>query len=77
MATKTKIFLRIILGLLGSIIFAIGGTLVLFSLHWIIWNAPGTLNPPSPIEWLVHNASPLGFFLFGIGSMMILWSKPA
>lgn len=76
MKKTTEVFMRLLLGILGVIVLAFGGSLILFNLHWIIWNSPGMLNPPSPIAWLVYSSPLLGFFLLGIGFMMIIWSRP-
>jgi hypothetical protein len=76
MKKSTGILMRFLLGILGVVILAIGGSLILFNLHWIIWNSPGSLNPPSPIAWLVYSSPLLGFFLLGVGAMMIIWSRP-
>jgi hypothetical protein len=76
MKKSTEILIRFILGILGAVILAFGGSLILFNLHWIIWNSPGMLNPPSSLAWLVYSSPLLGFFLLGTGAMMILWSRP-
>ena len=76
MKKSTEILMRFLLGILGVAILAIGGSLILFNLHWIIWNSLGSLNPPSSIAWLVNSSPLLGFLLLGIGIMIIIWSRP-
>ncbi|TXT55649.1 MAG: hypothetical protein BAJATHORv1_30029 [Candidatus Thorarchaeota archaeon] len=68
--------MAILTGILGCVILAISGWLILFGIQWAIWNAPLSGHPPTDIAWLVNSAVPLGFFLLGLGFMMILWSKP-
>ncbi|MBD3404766.1 MAG: hypothetical protein GF411_01365 [Candidatus Lokiarchaeota archaeon] len=72
---NTSKVIGILTGLIGCIILAISGWFIVFGIQWVVWNAPLSMNPPSDIAWLVVSATPLGFFLLGLGFMMILWSK--
>lgn len=66
-----------ILGLFGVLLFMIGGDLVIWALHILMWNSPSSdfINSlPSDIAWRFPIATPLGLFLIGFGILLIVWS---
>ncbi len=67
-----------ILGLFGVLLFMIGGGIVIWVLHILMWNPPSSdfINSlPSDIAWRFPIATPLGLFLIGFGILLIVWSR--
>jgi len=71
---KGKI-IQLAIGLIGVVVLAIGGSSLMFSLHWIFWNPLWALNPPSEVEWFVLVSAPFGFLMVGLGLLLIFWSR--
>ena len=67
----------ILLGLSGVLFFMIGGSIVIWALHILMWNPPSPdfiNNLPSDIAWIYPITTPLGLFLIGFGVLLIIWS---
>ena len=65
------------LGLLGVVVFMVGGSLVTWALHILMWNPPSSdfiNNLPYDIAGFYIIATPLGLFLIGFGILLIVWS---
>jgi predicted RNA-binding Zn-ribbon protein involved in translation (DUF1610 family) len=66
-----------ILGLFGVLLFMIGGSIVIWALHFLMWNPPSSdfiNNLPSDIAWIYPIATPLGLFLIGFAILLLIWS---
>jgi ribosomal protein S27E len=66
----------LLLGLFGVVLFVFGGSLVIWALHILMWNAPSENfidHLPSDTAALYLIATPLGLFLIGFGLLLIVW----
>jgi len=67
-----------ILGLFGVILFMTGGSLVIWALHYLMWNSPPVSDflwrLPDDVAAILPIATPLGLFLIGLGVLLIVWS---
>lgn len=66
-----------IAGLFGVILFMIGGSLIIWTLHILMWNYPSPdfgNNLPSDVAALYLVSTPLGLFLIGFSILLIIWS---
>jgi hypothetical protein len=66
-----------ILGLFGIVLFTIGGSLIIWVLHILMWYPASSdfINHlPSDIAGMYIVATPLGLFLVGFSILLIAWS---